>query len=392
MAGNNGIKMRNNSVHLAGGFPFNVQIILVMAEKFYVDPDIKKASTLPASFYREEEVFEAMKSKIFHRSWQLVPPQYIPTQPKSVIPFRLLDGFIAAPLLMSKDESGKTHCLSNVCTHRGNLLVAGSTKVKKLVCGYHGRRFSLDGAFEFMPEFEETEDFPSSCDHLPGFPLVNWGPLCFTSLDAAFNLNRVFEIMEARLGFLPIRELHLAGDGFRTYEVKAHWALYCDNYLEGFHIPFVHKELDAILDYGQYDTLLFDQGCLQVGYSASHSEAIFKLPSGHVDYGKSVAAYYYWVFPNLMFNFYPWGLSLNVVMPVNNGLTRVVFASFVWDQSKMGKGAGSGLHRVELEDEAVVEGVQQGLQSGLYTSGRFSPKREQGVHHFHRILADYLNT
>ena len=27
----------------------------------------------------------------------------------------------------------------------------------------------------------------------------------------------------------------------RDYLVKANWALYCDNYLEGFHIPFIHK-------------------------------------------------------------------------------------------------------------------------------------------------------
>jgi hypothetical protein len=32
-----------------------------------------------------------------------------------------------------------------------------------------------------------------------------------------------------------------------TVVVNAHWALYCDNYLEGFHIPFVHEDLDAAL-------------------------------------------------------------------------------------------------------------------------------------------------
>ncbi len=52
---------------------------------------------------------------------------------------------------------------------------------------------------------------------------------------------------------------------------------------------------------------------------------VFDLPEGHVDYGKNVAAYYYWVFPNMMFNFYPWGLSINIVKPIDLNRTKVSF-------------------------------------------------------------------
>ena len=72
--------------------------------------------------------------------------------------------------------------------------------------------------------------------------------------------------------------------------------------------------------------------------------------------------------------------------------TKVLFRSYVWDESKLSDGAGSVLDKVEREDEFVVEGVQKGLQSVTYQSGRFSPKREQGVHHFHRMLANALNS
>ncbi|MGB5275485.1 MAG: SRPBCC family protein [Flavobacteriaceae bacterium] len=46
---------------------------------------------------------------------------------------------------------------------------------------------------------------------------------------------------------------------------------------------------------------------------------------------------------------------------------------------------------MELEDEAVVHGVQKGVRSHFYQAGRFSPTREKGVHHFHRLLASFLN-
>ena len=46
------------------------------------------------------------------------------------------------------------------------------------------------------------------------------------------------------------------------------------------------------------------------------------------DYGKRVAAFYFWLFPNLMLNFYPWGLSMNVVNPLgyvqNAGILRII--------------------------------------------------------------------
>lgn len=363
-----------------------------MAPKYTIDPDIRKASTLPASFYRDPLVFDELKERVFQRSWQFIHPRFLPGKEDRARPFSLLDGFLGTPMLLSRSGTGSLNCLSNVCTHRGNLLLQEPSAARKLVCGYHGRRFNLDGTFEFMPEFEKAREFPTACDHLPKFPLAAWGPMWFTSPRPAFAMEEVIQWMEERIGFLSLEDLKLAGDRSKTYEVKAHWALYCDNYLEGFHIPFVHKALDAVLDYGQYDTLLSKHGTLQIGYADEKNTTVFDLPEGHVDSGKKVAAYYYWVFPNLMFNFYPWGLSLNEVVPVSRDQTTVHFISYILDASKLEKGAGSGLDRVELEDEAVVEGVQQGIQSPYYSQGRFSPTREKGVHHFHRLLADYMNS
>ena len=39
-----------------------------MSKMFYINSDISKAETLPASFYRDKEVFENIKEKIFIKS------------------------------------------------------------------------------------------------------------------------------------------------------------------------------------------------------------------------------------------------------------------------------------------------------------------------------------
>lgn len=71
-------------------------------------------------------------------------------------------------------------------------------------------------------------------------------------------------------------------------------------------------------------------------------------------------------------------------------LHSLSFLSYVWDPGKRHEGAGGDLHRVEMEDEEVVEAVQKGIRSRLYSRGRYSPRREVGTHHFHMLLARFL--
>lgn len=360
-----------------------------MSHRFFIDPDIKKAQTLPASFYRDAHIFEELKEKIFMRSWLWMGDEGLAPLPGSVYPFVLLENFLNEPLLLTRDNNDLLRCLSNVCTHRGNLVVQNPGRAKSLTCLYHGRKFAIDGTFKKMPEFEETLNFPRTCEDLISFPLEKLGPHLFVGLQPAFEFASVPKIMSERIAFLPLHEFRLDETLSKDYLINCHWALYCDNYLEGFHIPFVHEDLNKVIDYGSYATEIYDHLNLQIGYSDKAQE-VFDLPDGHKDHGKYVAAYYYWIFPNMMFNFYPWGLSINIVRPITLHKTRVSFITYVWDESKLNAGAGALLDKVEREDEFVVENVHKGLQSRFYKAGRFSPTREKGVHHFHSLLARYL--
>ena len=361
-----------------------------MKRDFFIDPDIRKAETLPASFYQDDALFEDLKEKVFINSWQFVGDQSLVPFTNSVFPFYLLEHYIDEPLLIIRDQNDDINCISNVCTHRGNILVHHPGTHKHIQCLYHGRRFGTDGRFQFMPEFKEAENFPRPCDHLKSFPIRNWSQFLFASLEPAFDFQSVINKLEERLYFLPIDEFKLSKERSKDYLVNAHWALYCDNFLEGFHIPFVHNDLNQALDYGLYTTEVYDYCNLQIGYTDEATDT-FDLPKGHPDYGKNVAAYYYWIYPNLMLNFYPWGLSINVVKPLARNRTRVSFISYVWDESKIDTGAGAILEKVEREDEFVVEGVFRGLQSRHYQRGRFSPTREKGVHQFQRMLSEAIS-
>jgi choline monooxygenase len=358
-------------------------------EPLFIHEDIRKASTIASDFYTHPAYFEASKERIFARTWQWIGDTDLVALPGQLAPLTLLPGFLDEPALLVRDQQDVLHCMSNVCTHRGNLLIEHNCQASQIRCRYHGRRFKLDGSFVSMPEFEGVEGFPCAKDDLPQLAFGNWQQHLFAGITPCITLNEAIGEMQQRLHWLPLQEFRLMPELSRDYLVKAHWALYCENYLEGFHIPFVHQSLNSVLDFGAYTTEIYRYSNLQLGI-AKGGEDVFDLPESSADFGKNVAAYYYWVFPNMMFNFYPWGLSINIVKPMATGLCKVSFLSYVWDENKLGLGAGADTDKVEREDEAVVENVQRGIRSRLYHSGRYSPTRELGTHHFHRLIAEFM--
>ena len=347
--------------------------------KELVAADIRVAKTLPSKFYYEQEIFNFLKP-IFS-NWQFATHDS-EMKTNSIIPLDHIEAITGEPIIIASGE--KTQCLSNVCTHRGMRLALQPCTKSILQCEYHGRTFDLNGKMKHMPEFEQAIGFPSESDNLRNFPMHSWNGINFVSQEGELELP--WTEIGNRFDFLDIESFVHDSSRDRDHSINANWMLYVDNYLEGFHIPFVHPELNQALDYSGYSTEVFEGGVLQIG-KASKGDMKFNLPKDHPDYGQDIAAYYLWLFPNMMFNFYPWGLSVNIVIPVSPEKTRVLYRGYVKDDTLAQKGAGSILDTVEIQDQNIIEQVHKSMRSKAYDRGRYSPTREQGVHHFHRIIS-----
>ena len=354
-----------------------------------IDPDITRAWTPPTRCYTDQAFFEQQRDAIFARSWQYVCDGNDVRIPQQVYPTVFLEGLLEEPLLLTRDKADALRCMSNVCTHRGALVAEQPGTESHLRCRYHGRRWDLDGTFQSMPEFEQVADFPKPCDNLKPFKIATLGPLVFAAIDPAHSFDTWMEDIRSRLGWLPFDQLLFDPARSRDYLVQANWMLYCDNYLEGFHIPFVHPSLNAVIDYTDYPTAQFTRSNVQVGISTGGEHTFDQMPGYAQSPQKNpgAAGYYYWLWPNLMLNFYPWGLSMNIVKPLAVDRTKITYRMYIWDESKLDQGAGAGLDRVEREDEAIVESVQRGMMSRTHDRGRYSATREQCVHHFHQMIA-----
>ena len=91
-----------------------------------------------------------------------------------------------------------------------------------------------------------------------------------------------------------------------------------------------------------------------------------------------------------MINFYAWGISINIIEPIERQKTRIKYIVFTFPNYKMQNNNKSDLKTVELEDQNVVESVQKWINSSFYKNGRYSTNYETGVHHFHKLITKYL--
>jgi len=262
-----------------------------------INPHIERAETLSSEFYISQDIYDATIEKVFAKSWQYVADrEQLLSMPENTFPITLLDKAISEPLILHT-----------------------------IVCGYHGRRFDMEGRVEHMPEFKEVENFPRSCDHLHHLDVARWKRFVFTGIDPKIDFEKISSKLDER-----------------------------------------------------------------IGYGKSGDEG-FDIPEGHPDYGKVVAAYYYWLFPNFMLNVYPWGVQINVVKPISHQYCKVEFLYYIADEEKWQKfGKDALAEKVEREDEFVVENVQKGMHSRFYDTGQYSVRREKGVHHFHRLISEYF--
>jgi choline monooxygenase len=352
-----------------------------------IDPDVARAATPDGAFYGEP-AFALQRARLFPRTWHLATLRGGELPQGHVQPWTLLPGALDEPLLWTRAGDGRLRCLSNVCTHRGNLLCDDGGSRNALRCGYHGRTFDLDGRMKSAPGFEGAADFPRARDDLPAATVGECAGLHFCALQPAVPFAQWSAPAADLLALLP-QPLAPAPSRTRDYEVAANWALYVDNYLEGMHIPYVHRALAQALAVADYEHELAPWSTLQVGV-AQPGEPVLELPRGHRLHGRRIAGLYLWLFPCTMLNLYPWGLSANVVEPLAPARARVRYLTWVVRPELQEKGAGGDLDTVEREDQAVVTATQRGVQARLYAGGRYAPRHEAGVHLFHRLLTQLL--
>jgi choline monooxygenase len=357
-----------------------------MSKEYSFDQRLAFAKTIPSQWYVDPSFLGQEKVKIFSRTWQLVGRVDQVAAPGDYFTTTIAD----EPVIVVRGADEKLRALSNVCRHRAGPVAAEAGRCTVFRCGYHGWTYALDGRLLGTPEFDGVADFTKEANSLPQFKVETWNGLVFVNLDPdAAPLSDMFDDLPARIGARDLTSMKWAAR--KDWTVDCNWKVYVDNYLEGYHIPIVHPSLMRELDYAQYRTET-------KRYSSIQHSPIRRNESARLRRDESAAnneAQYFWIFPNLMLNVYPDNYSTNLIIPIGPERTLTIFEWYFRDperpevQEKIRQTVEFS-DEIQIEDIAICQAVQRGLRSRRYTSGRYSVKRENGVHHFHGLLARFL--
>lgn len=346
------------------------------------DPDLPldRASTIPSAFYTDPAFLDLELKSVFSRSWQ-----FIARVDQLIEPGSCVAGEIAGePVVVVRGRDGVLRGFFNVCRHHAAEIVARpACKVSVLRCPYHGWTYDLDGRLKGAPELDGVRHFDKEQHGLAPVRVESWEQFVFARLadDGPDLWTWLGEMVErvARLGLSRLEFLQR-----RSYDLNCNWKVYVDNYLDGgYHVPHIHKGLGSVLDYSRYAIENRGRFCLQSSpIDASGADAqVAGVRRGDM-------AYYYWLYPNFMLNWYEGVMDVNIVLPTAPDRTQVVFDYYFAPSSAedVNRTSIEVAERIQQEDIDICESVQRGLRSRAYDTGRLSPRREAGEHLFHRLL------
>jgi len=335
---------------------------------------IERAETIPSSWYVDSRMHELDRKALMSISWQYTGPSECLSENGAVFSTEVA----GQPVLILRDGTGKLCSFYNVCRHRGGPLVTQDTNVKALQCKYHGWTYNLKGELRATPQMDGIEHFDKKDFCLKRISVDEWEGMLFINLNSRHPaLRSLMEGIRERITPIKLGKKKY----FRrvSYEINCNWKVYVDNYLEGYHLPYVHPTLTKMLDYRQYAIEIYQHYSLQ--YSPfSENKNPFKTSDGE--------AYYYFIFPNFMLNILPGRLQTNCIIPLSTGKCLVHF-DYYYDDSTPADIIEADIRysdQVQSEDINICEKVQKGLASNAYDRGRFSPKEEKAVHHFQSML------
>src|ERR1700735_3394605 len=102
--------------------------------RFTIHSDISLARTPSTDLYTDPAIFELTKEKLFTSSWQFIGDTDLVPAGGDARPVTLLESFLDEPLVLVRDTTGRIRLLSNVCTHRGNIVVNEPCQLTHLRC------------------------------------------------------------------------------------------------------------------------------------------------------------------------------------------------------------------------------------------------------------------
>ncbi len=374
---------------------------------------VSLATTLIPDAYTSPDFYELERERIFATSWVAAGCTSELAEPGDALVVEVG----GSSVIVVRGPDGAVRAFHNVCRHRGTqLLDEGRTHVQRFFrCPYHSWAYALDGTCLGTPLFEGSEipeseqrifdtadakEFDRRDYGLLPVRAETWGCLVFVNLDdAAPPLHEELGDLPERLAGHRLEEWQVART--KTYEIEANYKLVGENFMEYYHLPWVHPQLvkvSPIKAHYRWQGRGMYTGMTTTPIAAADGGGWLGLPPiDGLGASDRVSARFAWVFPNLAVNVLPNHVFLMLARPLAPGQTSETTYLLAHPESMLAEGAEDEIERlasfwdeVNHEDIAIVERVQRGVSNRAYRGGRMCYRFEEPLHRFQNMVADRM--
>ena len=373
------------------------------------------AVTLIPDAYTSQEFLAIEREKVFASSWVVVGCTSQVEKSGQVIVAEVA----GCSIIVTRDKKDKLRAFHNVCRHRATKLLDDGYQVvrnSRIRCPYHSWTYDLEGNCLGTPLFEGS-DIPEDQQDIFGTSGVkgfdkadygllpvgveSWGFLIFV------NLNPDAAPLEEYLGDLPERCSGYRLEEWRvvrekTYEIAANYKLIGENFMEFYHLPWVHPELVQVSrmeDHYRWQGPGMYMGFCTTPISRNTEAGGWQElpPVGYLSGTDAESGRFIWVFPNTAVNILPNHAFVMTTRP--DGAGRAVEETFLLShpESLESPSADKELDQlakfwdlVNLQDIEIVERVQEGIHNPAYLGGRMCYRFEEPLHRFQNMIIDKM--
>ncbi|MDE2669793.1 MAG: aromatic ring-hydroxylating dioxygenase subunit alpha [Chloroflexota bacterium] len=201
----------------------------------------EEARALEFAAYHDQGLFALEMDRVFRGDWVAVCAEAALAKPGDYLAISVG----GEPLALIRGTDGVLRALSNVCRHRGTLMLepgADCLEQGTIVCPYHAWSYSDSGAFRGAP-YTHGIEVDRDEHSLPSFRTEVWMGVVFVCLS-----SEAPPLAERLAGITP----HLAEFDMESFAVpgplvapevwEANWKLIAENGMESYHLFKVHEK------------------------------------------------------------------------------------------------------------------------------------------------------
>ena len=344
------------------------------------------AYTCPEMAEREWQVFFREHPQVIGLSGDLPDPGSFVT---------LAD--FGVEILATRDEQGVFHAFLNACRHRGTMLESERRGSKlRFSCPFHAWTYRADGELTAIPMAEHFGNVDKSCHGLIALPAVESRGFLWVHPDpqGSIDPDQLFAGLAEDFDSWQFGKLINADEV--SYDMRLNWKLATDTFGETYHFKRLHRDTLAQMFHGDvlaYHT--FERNHRMI-LCTREIDSYRELPES--EWRINIGGFpVYFLFPNVILNVGPAGLTMVRVYPVPGDPGRSVSRlTFYFDQKLLAtdpgmlRGRAEGFGRiVQSEDYATAETTQRAAESGMMDYVIFG-RNEPPLHHYHNTFRQAL--